>query len=159
MARKNFEKREDTEQSVSAEESAEIKEEQKNEDSLSQLIDDFGYYNELKKQNGKIAEDLNNKIKEEFSNQNITDYEGEKYSAKISVQTSIKFDEEKLLQIVDSLPDDYRSRLVMTKRVVDIDLLERMITNNEIQANIFQPAQVTNRVTKLLCNKIKKGNK
>ena len=156
MARKNFEKTEDEIKIVEAQdENPPVA----NQDSLAQLIDNFGYYNELKKTNGKIAEELNSKIKEEFSNQNITDYEGEKYSAKISVQTNVKFDEEKLLAIVDSLPHDYRSRLIMTKRVVDIELLERMIVNNEIQANIFQPAQVTNTVTKLLCNKIKKGNK
>lgn len=155
MARKNFEKKEEVVEEVKVEE---VKKENVIDDPLAQLIDDFGYYNDLKKSNGKIAEDLNNKIKEEFSNQNITDYEGSKYSAKISKSVSVKFDEEKLLEIVDSLPYDYRSRLIMTKKVVDIDLLERMITNNEIQANIFQPAQVTNTVTKLICNKVKKGN-
>ena len=153
MARKNFEKKED------AVETVETKQEEVAKDSLAQLIDDFGYYNDLKKSNEKIAKDLNNKIKEEFSNEGLSDYEGDKYVAKLSVSTSVSFDEEKLLAIVDSLPDDYRSRLVITKRIVDIELLERMITNNEIQANIFQPAQVTSTVTKLLCNKIKKGTK
>lgn len=154
MARKNFEKQEEVKEVEEVKEGETVA-----KDELAELIDNFGYYNELKKSNGKIAEDLNNKIKEEFSLQGIKDYEGSKYSAKISEQTSINFDEQKLLEIVDSLPDDYRSRLIITKRIVDIELLERMITNNEIKPTLFQPAQVIKKVTKLLCNKIKRGDK
>lgn len=126
---------------------------------LGQLIDDYGYYNDLKKSNDKITKDLSAKIKERFSTDGLTDCEGSKYTAKISVATKTEFDEDKLLDIVKGLSPDYRSRLIITKEVVDIELLERMITNEEIQPVIFQPAQVTTTTTKLLCNKIKRGGK
>lgn len=125
---------------------------------LSVLIDDYGHYNDLKKTNEKIANELNAKIKDEFSIRNISDYDGNNYSAKLSVRQKFSFDEERLLHIVKSLPLDYRTRLIYTKELVDIELLERMIINGEISPELFVDAQVVTTTYSLISKKKKKEN-
>lgn len=125
-------------------------------DSLDTLINKYFANNKQKTLYTNLTKEQGTLIKDELKNRKLTSYTTDEVVATISISKSFEYDDDKLLEIAESLPEDYKARLIDTVRVVNLELLERMISNNEIKADIFNDALSEKVTEKLLVKPVKK---
>ena len=100
---------------------------------LNELIPAY-YKNKEKMENYKRLVDKQNKdIKELMGDE--SDYETDKYKAKVSISTRVSIDEPKLLTVLKA---NNIKGVVRTIEVVDMDALENAIYHNEIPKDVLK---------------------
>lgn len=126
------------------------KQEEKQENNLDTLIDEYFEANKIKLEKDKIVKANGTKIKDELASKGIDEYSSNNHTAKLSVSTSMEYDDEKLLKIIKSLPSELSSKLIDTVEIVNLEKFERLIITGEIKATQFKDAEVEKKTTRLL---------
>jgi len=120
---------------------------------LEQMILDYYTLNTTKNDIEKKLKPLNSKIKEMME---IGTLQVGCVIATKSIQERTSINEDKLFDILDTL--QYRDMgLIKTKEFVDMDLLEKLVGEEKIDANLLIPAQKVNEVVTLRVSEAKGG--
>ena len=101
---------------------------------LMAFIDDYGFNKSELDKHKKICDELNPKIKAAMESEQLSDFQGDFYSAKYVVKTSVSFIEDKLLEVIKS---SGRQDLIKTREYVDTDALESALYHGEIPQDII----------------------
>lgn len=117
-----------------------------NKEQLNELIPKYSMNKTELDSYKKICDRDNAIIKELMKEEDIQLYNCGTHTAKMSVQTRQSMDENKLLETIKSLN---RPDLIKTKEYVDMDLLEKAIYNEEINASELNSCMITKKVTTL----------
>lgn len=117
-----------------------------NKEQLNELIPKYSMNKTELDSYKKICDRDNAIIKELMKEEDIQLYNCGTHTAKMSVQTRQSMDENKLLETIKSLN---RPDLIRTKEYVDMDLLEKAIYNEEINASELNSCMITKEVTTL----------
>lgn len=123
-----------------------------NKEQLNKLIPNYSMNKTELDSYKKLCDRDNAIIKELMKEEDIQLYDCGTHTAKMSVQTRQSMDENKLLDTIKSLN---RPDLIKTKEYVDMDLLEKAIYNEEINASDLNNCMITKEVTtlKVIINK------
>lgn len=96
----------------------------------------------------KAADKLNKEIKDEFKNQDITEYSAGGWKATITTAEKSDFNELQAIEILrDTLNPELFSEVVKTKEYIDNDALERMIYQKTIDATLLAPCTIVKEPT------------
>lgn len=96
----------------------------------------------------KLADKLNKEIKDEFKNQDITEYSAGGWKATITTAEKSDFNELQAIEILrDTLNPELFSEVVKTKEYIDNDALERMIYQKTIDATLLAPCTIVKEPT------------
>lgn len=117
-----------------------------NKEQLNELIPKYSMNKTELDSYKKICDRDNAIIKELMKEEDIQLYNCGTHTAKMSVQTRQSMDENKLLETIKSLN---RPDLIRTKEYVDMDLLEKAIYSEEINASELNSCMITKEVTTL----------
>lgn len=117
-----------------------------NKEQLKELIPQYAFNKGELDSYKKLCDKDNALIKALMQEDNLNEFDTDTYTAKISVQQRQSIDEDKLLDIVKDMD---RPDLIKTKEYVDMDLLEKAIYNEEINANDLSTCMNTKEVVTL----------
>lgn len=123
-----------------------------NKEQLNKLIPKYSMNKTELDSYKKMCDKDNAIIKELMKEENIQLYDCGTHTAKLSTQTRQSMDENRLLQQIKLLG---RPDLIKTKEYVDMDLLEKAIYNEEINASELNNCMITKEITtlKVMVNK------
>ena len=127
-------------------ESKEIKNELK---PLDDLVNEYFFANTNKNTYTKLAKEKNEQIKQLMTINQLKEFEGSQHKVKLSESQSISYDDEKLLTLVERMPEEIKNEIIEIVPTVNMQKLERAIIENKINVESLKDAQITSVVTKL----------
>jgi len=123
--------------------------------SIEDVITKFYEANTIKLENDKKVKAYGEQIKNYFSENNLEVFKAGDVTAKVSMIEKISFDDEKLMQSVKKLPQEYQARLINTVETINEEALERLIVSKELNYDLFKEAEIKKITPRLLVKKLK----
>lgn len=148
MARRNFVQAAQTPDSTPIQEES-IPEVKTNP--LDNLIPEYKQNKTEEDKYKKLADKLNKEIKQEFKDQEITEYSAGGWKATVTVTENSEFNELQAIEILRSTLDSEQfNEVIKTREYIDNDALERMIYQKVIDATLLAPCTVPKESTTTL---------
>ena len=117
-----------------------------NIEQLKDLIPQYAFNKNEMDSYKKLCDGGNAKIKKLMAEEKLNNFDAGSHSAKITVQNRQIMNEDKLLETIKKLD---RPDLIKTKEYVDMDLLEKALYNNEIDAKELDSCVTTKEIITL----------
>ena len=117
-------------------------------DKLAYLIDEYSEKKQEADKAKKEVDKINLQIKGMLEEVGLDEYSSESLTVTRSIINTDKIDEDKLINLLDSiLTDEQKSEVIKTKLYLDLDKLEDMVYNRVIDADVVDGCIIRNKPT------------
>ena len=122
---------------------------------LKELVDTYAMNKSELDSYKELCDKENKEIKAIMKENDLTSFDTDNYTAKVSTQERTKFDEDKAIMLIQNLylnkqlSKEALDRIIVQKPCINMDALENAIYHGDIDASTLSPANTVTQVSTL----------